>query len=88
MAQKRYNITICAVVVLCNHLHLLIVPRSEEEAMRFCQYISSNISGEVGRLRRWTGGIFRRRDSDVVVTHELAAQVGRLETADRQQLAS
>jgi REP element-mobilizing transposase RayT len=78
MAQKRYKIDICAVVVLCNHLHLLIVPRSEEEAMRFCQYISSNISREVGRLRRWTGGIFRRRYSDVVVTHELAAQAGRL----------
>jgi putative transposase len=78
-AQARYDaLVICAVVVMSNHIHLLVVPECEEQLMRFCQYIGSNISREVGTLRRWTGGIFRRRYSDVVTTHETAAQVGRL----------
>jgi REP element-mobilizing transposase RayT len=77
-AQALTGMTLCAVVAMSNHIHILVVPDSEEELMRFCQYIGSNISLEVGRLRKWTGGIFRRRYSDVVVTHEPAAQVGRL----------
>jgi hypothetical protein len=46
--------------------------------MRFCQFAAANISREVGRLRNWTGGIFRRRYSLVVVSDEPAAQIARL----------
>jgi hypothetical protein len=77
-AQRLFGLTVCAVVVLSNHLHLLVVPDSEHQLMRFCQFAAANISREVGRLRNWTGGIFRRRYSLVVVTDEPAAQVSRL----------
>ena len=78
MAQMLTGLEICAVIVMSNHLHLLCVPDSEHQLMRFCQYIGSSISKEVGKLRNWTGGIFRRRYSDIVVTHEPGAQVARL----------
>lgn len=79
MAQQKYEMTVCAVVVMSNHIHLLVVPKSEKQVMRFCQYVGSNLSREVGRVRGWFGGIFRRRYADIVVTHEVAAHVGRLE---------
>jgi REP element-mobilizing transposase RayT len=78
MAQRKYGMTICAVVVMSNHAHLLVVPKSGNQLNLFCQYLNSNVSTEIGRLRRWSGGIFRRRYADVVVTHEEAAQVSRL----------
>ena len=77
-AQRLLGLSICAVVVLSNHLHILAVPQNEHQLMRFCQFAASNISREVGRLRNWTGGIFRRRYSLVVVSDEPAAQVARL----------
>lgn len=77
-AQRLSGLTVCAVVALSNHLHLLVVPDSEHQLMRFCQFAASNISREVGRLRNWTGGIFRRRYSLVVVSDEPVAQVARL----------
>jgi REP element-mobilizing transposase RayT len=78
MAQRKYGMTICGVVVMSNHAHLLVVPESGRQLKLFCQFVNSNISTEVGRLRRWPGGIFRRRYEDVVITREEAAQVGRL----------
>jgi hypothetical protein len=78
LAQEKYALTVCAVVVMSNHDQVLVVPKSESQVMRFCRYVSSNISREVGRLRGWTGGIFRRRYTDIVVTHEVAAHAGRL----------
>ncbi|HUP23220.1 MAG TPA: hypothetical protein VNB06_09820 [Thermoanaerobaculia bacterium] len=77
-AQRLFGLTVCAVVVLSNHLHILVVPDSEHALMRFCQFAAANISREVGRLRNWNGGIFRRRYSLVVVSDEPAAQVARL----------
>jgi REP element-mobilizing transposase RayT len=77
-AQRLFGLTVCAVVVLSNHLHLLVVPDSEHQLMRFCQFAAANISREVGRLRNWTGGIFRRRYNLVVVSDEPVAQVARL----------
>jgi REP element-mobilizing transposase RayT len=78
MAQQRYGMTLCGVVVMSNHAHLLVVPESGRQLKQFCQFLNSNVSTEIGRLRRWPGGIFRRRYEDVVITHEEAAQVGRL----------
>ncbi len=77
-AQAKYGMVICAVVWASNHAHILCVPHSGEQLAGFCQLLKSNVSKEVGRLRRWAGGIFGDRYSDVVVTHEEAAQIGRL----------
>ena len=78
MAQLKYGMTICAVVVLSNHAHLLVVPSSGLQLAGFMQFFKSNLSSEIGGLRKWTGGLFRSRYEDVVVSHERVAHVDRL----------
>jgi REP element-mobilizing transposase RayT len=68
--QKMTGMTVCAVVAMSNHIHLLVVPSSEEGLVRFCQYIGSNISLEVGRAeelarRRLPASLLRHRRDPV-----------------------
>lgn len=77
-AQRLYPIRICAVSVLSNHLHLLLVADDPQQVARFMQYFNSNIAREVNRLTSWSGSVFHHRYSMIVVTREEAAQVERL----------
>jgi hypothetical protein len=69
---------VCAVSVLSNHLHLLLIADDAQQVARFMQYLSSNVAREVNRLTGWSGPVFYDRYSMIVVTCEEAAQVERL----------
>jgi REP element-mobilizing transposase RayT len=77
-AQRLYPIPVCAVSVMSNHLHLLLIADDPQQIARFMQYLSSNIAREVNRLTGWSGPVFHDRYSMIVVTREEAAQVERL----------
>ena len=76
--QQMTDMTICAVVVMTNHIHLLLVPDSAEQMRDFFQFVNSNIATEMRRRTGWVGGIFRKPYSHVTVSHEPVAQVSRL----------
>jgi REP element-mobilizing transposase RayT len=78
-AQRLYPIGVCAVTVLSNHLHLLLIADDAEQVTDFMQYLGSNLAREVNRTTGWSGPVFQRRYSMIVVTDEEAAQVKRLE---------
>lgn len=77
-AQRLYPIGMCAVSVLSNHLHLLLVADDARQVARFMEYLGSNLAREVNRLTGWSGPVFHGRYSMIVVTEEEAAQVERL----------
>lgn len=77
-AQRRYETTISAVVVLSSHLHLLLVVDDAQEPSAFMRYVKSKLAREVNRLTGWRGPVFDRRYEMTVVTNEDAAQIERL----------
>lgn len=77
-AQRRYETTISAVVVLSSHLHLLLVVDNAQEPAAFMRYVKSKLAREVNRLTGWRGPVFDRRYEMTVVTDENAAQIERL----------
>lgn len=77
-AQRLRPIEICAVSVLSNHLHLLVVADDARQVADFMEYAVSNLAREVNRLTGWSGPVFQGRYSMIVVTDEEAAQVERL----------
>ena len=44
----------------------------------FMEYTNSNLAREVGRMTQWRDKVWSRRYQSIVVSHEEAAQVGRL----------
>lgn len=77
-AQERLAMRVCAFVYLSNHAHLLLRPTDARQLARFMNYIDSNIAREAGRLHGWREKFWGRRYTDVVVSDEPEAQIGRL----------
>src|SRR5262245_16023389 len=77
-AQKLYGMTIHAVVVLSNHMHLLVSPTDGRQLALFMGHVNSNTAREVGRLVDWKEKFWGRRYQAIPVTDEPAAQIGRL----------
>ncbi len=77
-AQRLYPIRVCAIAVLSNHLHLLLIADDARQVARFMAYLGSNLAREVNRLTGWSGPVFHSRYSMIVVTQEEEAQVSRL----------
>ena len=76
--QKRHQMKICAFVYLSNHCHLLLRPESVDQLAAFLRDVNSKIAREAGRLHDWREKLWGRRYTDIVVSHEPEAQVGRL----------
>ncbi len=77
-AAARYEVDICAYVVLSNHMHLLLVPSDAEQLGLFMGYVNANLAKEAGRLHRWRERFWGRRYSHVVVSDEPEAHEQRL----------
>ena len=69
---------VCGVVVLGNHVHQLLVVRTQQELTRYMQHFGCNLTKEVNRVRRRTGSMWSRRYDAIVVSPEPEAQWGRL----------
>jgi len=77
-AQRLYGIHIHGLVVLSNHLHALLSPRSPQQLAAFMNYLASNVAREAGKLHDWREKFWARRYRSIIVSHEEEAQVGRL----------
>lgn len=77
-AQRRTGMTIHAVVVMSNHIHYLLSPRSAKQLARFMQFVQGNIARKVGKLRKWEGPFWSRRYQLIGVSDEDGAQIARL----------
>ncbi len=75
-AQKFYPLSICAVVVMGNHVHMLVVVRNPELVPKFMEYFKRETAHAVNRLwgrkRRtvWSEGY----DSPIVLDYEKVIQ--------------
>ena len=78
-AQRRYGVTIHALVFLSNHYHLLVSVDDVKQLAAFVGYFESKLAKEVGRLTGWRDKIWARRYQSIPVSNEEAAQVARLE---------
>ena len=78
-AQRLYGMVVHLVVVLSNHYHLLLAPADAQQLADFMGFVNSNIAREVGRLVDWKEKFWGRRYQGIVVSDEVAAQLGRLE---------
>ena len=77
-AASRYNVKICAYVVLSNHMHLLLLPADAEQLGLFMGYVDGNLAKEAGRLYGWRERFWGRRYSHVVLSNEPGAHESRL----------
>ena len=77
-AQRRYGMTIHALVVVSNHLHLLATPESPQQLAAFMDFVASNVARQVGRLHDWREKFWGRRYRAIVVSDEEEAQLERL----------
>ena len=75
-AQRTYEMTICAGVVMSTHAHLLLRPRDGKHLADFMCFLKTNVSKEIGgRIRGWPGPFFGRRYHSTTVSAEASAQV-------------
>jgi len=75
-AQKKYDMPICAVVVLSNHVHYLLRPRDGAHLATFMCFLKTNLAKEIGgRLRGWKRHFFDHRYHSTTVSEEQAAQI-------------
>jgi len=77
-AQSLTGMAIHAVVVLSNHYHLLCSPRDAVQLAKFECLFNSRLAKEVVRLHKWRDKVWRKRYNPISVSHEPAAQIGRL----------
>lgn len=76
-AQKAYGMSICAVVVMANHYHLLLRPRDGKQLADFMCLLKTNLAKEIGRrLQGWSSHFFDQRYHAITVSDEEAAQIG------------
>jgi putative transposase len=76
--KRRYGVEVCLFVFLSNHFHLLLKVENAYQLSQFMGWFNSNLAREVARLTGWTGKVFDRRYTHVLVSDEEAAQVDRL----------
>jgi Transposase IS200 like len=76
-AQDLFGMRICAVTVLSNHLHALLIVNDAAQLASFMQHILANIAKEVGRHHQWHGPFWSRRYRSIVVAdaHSQAARL-------------
>jgi hypothetical protein len=77
-AQARVEMRLCAVVAASNHMHMLVIPDSEEQLADFMEFVNGLIARKLGRLHGWRQKLWSRRYVAAPVSDEEAAQVGRL----------
>ncbi len=76
-AQRKYEMIICAVVVMSTHVHYLLRPKDAAHMAAFMCFLKTNIAKEIGgRLRGWQGSFFDGRYHLTPVSNEVADQVG------------
>jgi putative transposase len=78
-AQRLYPVSICGIVLMSNHYHLLVRAPDAGRLAFFMWYLNANLAREVVRLTGWTDKVFSRRYQAIAVSDEEAAQVERLE---------
>jgi len=78
LAQEKFSMPICGVVVLSTHFHLLLVPEDPEHLADFMEFLNGNLSKEIGRLHGWKGKLWHDRYHLVPVSDEKEAQIRRL----------
>jgi REP element-mobilizing transposase RayT len=76
-AQRLHPVRVCHVVVLSNHIHLLLDVDNAQQVADFMEYVNGNLAREVNRLTGWSGPLFERRYTMILVSNEEAAQVER-----------
>ena len=76
-AANMYDITICHIELMANHIHLVIVVRNPEHVARFMQYFKRESSHSINRLlgRKKRTIWCDRYDSPVVLDAERLANV-------------
>lgn len=75
-AQKKFDMVICAVVVLSTHSHMILRPRDGAHLAAFMCFLKTNLAKEIGgRLRGWKGHFFDQRYHSTTVSDEEVAQV-------------
>lgn len=57
-AQSLFPVTICHLVVMANHIHILIVVKNPEDVPRFMNYFKSETAHALNRLMGTTGQSF------------------------------
>ncbi|HTG32267.1 MAG TPA: hypothetical protein VLB76_05000 [Thermoanaerobaculia bacterium] len=77
-AQRLYSVRICAYVFVSSHYHLLLDVDDARQLANFMRYLNSNLAREVGRLVRWSDGVWSRRYQSILVSGEEGAQIARL----------
>ncbi len=70
--------TVCALIYLSNHCHLLLQPEDAWQLARFMNCVNSNIAKEAGRLYDWREKFWGRRYRAIVVSNEPEAELRRL----------
>jgi REP element-mobilizing transposase RayT len=73
-AQRLFQMKICNLACLSNHIHLLLVVDDAEQLSSFMEYVNSNIAREVGRLVDWKEKFWGRRYHAILVSDEPRAQ--------------
>ncbi len=78
-AQRKYDMTICAVAVMSTHVHYALRPRDGAHLAAFMCFLKTNIAKEIGKhLREWEGSFFKGRYHLAPVSDDEADQVGLL----------
>ena len=77
-AQRLYSVSISAVSILSNHLHLLAFFEDADQMAKFMCHAGGNLSRKIGRLQGWEGPMWARRYRAIVVSDEEEAQIARL----------
>lgn len=77
-ALSLFDLELCFVVFLSNHVHLLVVPRDGEALSGFMQHVNSNVAREAGRLHGWKEKFWGRRARVTWTSAEPEAQIARL----------
>ena len=67
-AQRKFQMQICAVAVLSNHLHLLLRPRDGAHLASFMCFLKTNLSKQVTRLQGWHGPVFGGRYRNTTIS--------------------
>lgn len=78
-AQRLYPVSICGVVVVSSHYHLLVRAPDAGRLAFFMWYLNTNLAREVVGLTDWEDKVFSRRYQAIPVSDEEPAQVERLE---------
>lgn len=73
-AQRIHGMTICLLVFMSNHYHMLLVPEDSEQLARFMNFVNGEIAKEINRRSGWRGKVWGRRFDPILVTDEPAVE--------------